>query len=369
MKIKNSLLLQMSFRYSTYGLIDLLRYHDLLDHTFIMTSDDEKERFNDVPSSLQKRGVSEKLIQDRLIELDNYHDCYEVMLENPTNIFLFNKMNGSEIANNIKDISDGDIDQTQIWGCEKGWIPWSRSYYYTQGSRGVFSILAKNGMEYINNTNPNRYDSIQREFKKYLKHFDKKKGNEDVSFNNFILLLLQKNDEKLRSRYTPFKNQKEFFDFVTTNFPDEKNIIVKQHPFNRDEWIKTEHKDRVTDVSDSNVKKKQLFDKADAIVTQNSTTAIEALVFGKKVFTYGREVFSNKNVTYENIHNEEKIKELIESPTTTDRIKRIRLFVSFLEKNQLDHKKMYENINVADYYESRWFIKQIKNQIKSLKNE
>ena len=229
--------------------------------------------------------------------------------------------------------------KTNFLFSEYGWFPWNQCFFISKGGVGYKSDIAK--MTSIDKQ-PDHSDDIES-FKNSL--------NIGTSFNGskFILVTLQNDNicsdgkPDFKYRFSQFKNNKEFLNHVRKITPKEYTILVKNHPNNKKP---TTIPIGMIDISKFNLNKFELYSNMSAMMVINSTSVLEACLFDRPVITFGKCIFSNKNITEEDISSQEQVSEIISKNIDLDRRKR---FANLLFERQINRSKCSKQEYINDH--------------------
>lgn len=221
---------------------------------------------------------------------------------------------------------------------EYGWLPWGQCFYVDNKGVGKNSSIFHHDLN-VPDAKPEELSAIKRSFNN---------GN-PIPFKKFIYVPLQvdtptsdgKKDFKFK--YTQFENNASFLQFVATVVPKEWTILVKKHPASKGNL---KLPSGMIDISDSKLNKHELYSRMDAMMCINSTSAIEALLFNKPVFTYGQDIFCNKGLTHEQVGADQFVSLLAMEPKNASK------FISLLLQRQV-YRHLCQN---QDYINSHYWI-------------
>ena len=230
---------------------------------------------------------------------------------------------------------------------EYGWLPWKECFFIDDQGVGPKSSLMNIDIDQIKVTK--RSDEIKR-----IKHqFNTGKA---VPFKQFVYVPLQvdtptsdgKKDFKFN--YTRFGSNREFLFKVKEIVPSTYTILVKSHPAAKKP---TPVPHGMVDISDMKLNKYELYNRMEAMICMNSTSAIEGMLFEKPVFAYGRDVFSNKRLAYENI---DQRKQFIARMQDRDRnLDRAKKFVNLLLERQVYRHRCSD----PEYVKNHYWVRQL----------
>ncbi len=223
---------------------------------------------------------------------------------------------------------------------EYGWMPWKECFYIDGKGVGARSSL----------TNMSEMPDVQDhadEIEQIKNTFDKGKP---VPFKNFVYVPLQvdtptsdgKKDFKFN--FTRFGSNREFLFKVREVVSPYTTILVKNHPAAKQ---CTKVLPTMVDITDMNLNKYELYDKMQGMVCINSTSALECLLFDKKLFAYGRDIFSNKRIAHENVDSRQMFTRLIEQPHDPFKGKK---FINMLLDRQVYRHKCSDEDYVKSHY-------------------
>lgn len=225
---------------------------------------------------------------------------------------------------------------------EYGWLPWKNCFYIDDKGTGALSS--------INTTPLNNMKTSYNSINELIEIKSTMNQHNIVPFDNFIYVPLQvdtpTSDGKpdFKFQFTWFKTNAEFLKFIQKIVPKDITILVKNHPSNRNP---TKIPASMIDVSNMNLNKYELYSKMKAMMAINSTSVLEAMLFEKNIFTYGRDVFSNKNVTYESIKDKDRFMSLIDS---NNNAQNQRKFISYILQRQFNRNKYKDLDYINNHY-------------------
>ena len=190
----------------------------------------------------------------------------------------------------IKENTDAKIIYT-----EHGWLPQNKTFSIDLlGSNGSSSITQTKSIPSIDSP---QYFSVvkpkQNEYKA-LSSAPNRKG--------YIYVPLQLNTDTQIVNHSPyFKDMKDFIQHIATLF-DKENIVIKVHPkdtpHNKSRYANfCKNYSNVHFIDDMNGIGWCRY--SDRVISINSTSINESLIFSKPVMTYGKNNFYGKGVTYE----------------------------------------------------------------------
>jgi hypothetical protein len=212
---------------------------------------------------------------------------------------------------------------------EYGWLPWNNHFYISRNGTGFDSELTK--LTDISSQAIN-YEEINS-FK------DSFPGGVECNYENFVYVPLQVDRRDFKFNFTRFKRNEDFISHICDVIPSNFNILVKNHPLNKKPTQLRNFK-RVIDISKSNIDKSDIYSRMSAMFCINSTSILEALAYGKKVFAYGDDIFQNKGIVHSKIESSSHIAlELNNDHDPTNGLK----FVSLLFNRQVNRSRCFNN--------------------------
>lgn len=205
------------------------------------------------------------------------------------------------------------IDHRKLLVHEIGYYPWHKTFHLGRG--GVFSEsrlykLTENDLK----DQPVYEEKIEGGIKDLNWG-----GSKDISMfgGSFAYVPLQTTDEHKRNMYSRYEqNNQKFVEFVDDIVPDEYTLLIKEHPaMPPEKYVQYGSlSKRCLNVSNLNFSVHDLINESEFVVAINTTTVVEAIAMGKKVFSYGDEVFCNKGLTYHKVYNSRKFYRAIDKP-------------------------------------------------------
>ncbi len=146
----------------------------------------------------------------------------------------------------------------------------------------------------------------------------KQEESKDISIfgRPFVYVPLQTTDEFKRNAYSCYEqNNQKFIEFVDKIVPNKYALLVKEHPgMPPEKHVRYDTlSERCLNISGLNFSVYDLINESEFVIAINTTTVVEAIAMGKKVFSYGDEIFCNKGLTHHKIYDFEKFRRAIES--------------------------------------------------------
>lgn len=174
---------------------------------------------------------------------------------------------------------------------EHGWLPQKGTFTVdNEGSNGSSENVNKTSLG--NDIDNNFLKQKRKEYRLVARkpHID-----------DYIFIVLQISTDTQITKYSPyFRNMFEFIDYVNATFPKSKKVF-KVHPKDPQKPLIRDYINSLNDtciyVEDTNQIGWGLYSRF--VLSINSTLVNEMLLFYKKVFTFGKNYFSNKGVTLE----------------------------------------------------------------------
>lgn len=210
---------------------------------------------------------------------------------------------------------------------EYGWLPWSRHFYISREGAGVESEIARIPPAYLDSLTVNK-----PEIERFHAVLDT--GNA-FDYDKFIYMPLQKDVNDFKFLYNEFKDNVDYLKFVDAVVPPEFTILVKCHPLYKKKYDLSFSR-RMVDITDAELNKHEMYRRMAAMVCLNSTSILEALAYNAKVFTYGDDLFLNKDITYHRIKTMDEFSRCMGLPVNGDRAQK---FVSLLLSRQIDRAR------------------------------
>lgn len=224
---------------------------------------------------------------------------------------------------------------------EYGWLPWNDCFYIDRKGVGPKSSIRHTNFQDIE-INNDKFNQIKQVFNH---------GTTDSYLNkDFVYVPLQVDSPTSNGKpdfkfnYTRFKNNYEFLSYVIDIVPKDVTILVKKHPASRNPTPNLKSANLI-DISNYNINKFKLLERMLGLICINSTSALEALLFGKRVFTFGHDIFSGNGITFENPGKE--IGDMLRSkydPTSGFK------FIGLLLQRQVERSKCYNPEYIKNHY-------------------
>jgi len=145
---------------------------------------------------------------------------------------------------------------------------------------------------------------------------------------------------------------KKFITYVIKLVPKKFKILFKNHPHNRRPALIPKGPN-IVDITKEQYSKKELITKSLFVLGINSTLLLESLYLGKKVVSFGLDVFSNKELVVDGYGK--KFPEILkEKPKNLDKVDKLL--------NELMTRQIYY-MNDRKYYSDHYWTKVIKKAI------
>lgn len=251
--------------------------------------------------------------------------------------------NGNDDAG--KQITKVLPDQKFLYG-EYGVFFWNKNFYIDRLGVGAKSEIAKT-RNLSESYNTDQWTEDINLLKKELQ------SGESVPFKAFIYVPLQVDspcsDGKpdFKYQFSSFPNNKKFLAFLQKIIPSEMTILVKNHPSNK---IPTPVPSGMVDISNLKLSKYELYSKMSAMCVINSTAAIEACLFNSPIITFGKCLFSNKEITHEHVKTQDDFKRALEINIDEGLRKR---FINLIFERQVDRTKCGNSDYINEHYWTR----------------
>ncbi len=214
---------------------------------------------------------------------------------------------------------------------EYGWLPWSRHFYISREGCGYASEITE-----IDETALEHQPVSERGIANLRKEF---RWGWPVLRRNFIYVPLQKDTNDFKFAFTSFHSNEEFLDFVHEIVPPKMKVLVKEHPMYRRHYDLSKY-GRFINVSGRRLSKASLYRRMAAMIAINSTSILEAILFGGKVFAYGQDLFLNKGLVHFCVTDPHEFATRLEQPQDDERCK---AFISLLLERQVDRLRCLNN--------------------------
>lgn len=210
---------------------------------------------------------------------------------------------------------------------EYGWLPWSAHFYISRRGAGFDSEIAAMRAEDVRGLSIDEVGVAA--FRATLD------VGEALDGDDFIYMPLQKDVNDFKFLYSRFTDNDEFLRFADSIVPEGVKILVKRHPLYKKVYDLS-FSDRMVDISDLNLNKKQIYERMSAMICLNSTSILEALAFGGKVFSYGDDIYVDKGVVHHKLEDKAAFRDRLREATDGDQARR---FVSLLLSRQVNRRR------------------------------
>ncbi len=228
------------------------------------------------------------------------------------------------------------VDQKKLidtFGVEKflfseyGWLPWSSHFYISRLGSGFDSEIAK-----ASKNDLNKIQIRNEEIKDFHRSLDK---GISCNFGNFIYVPMQKDVNDFKFDFTRFESNLEFLQSIEEYIPHDLTILVKRHPLYPVKYDLS-FSDRMVDITHWNINKHEIYQKMKAMACINSTSILEGLSYGKKVFAYGEDIYLNKGLVEFDVSSRESFEMKLAEETDSELCLR---FVSLLFERQINRHR------------------------------
>lgn len=248
---------------------------------------------------------------------------------------------------------------------EIGWLPWEKTHHFLQGGVCAESQLA--GKSEACFMNHEIYtDEINYIISELKSNGETTFSDEFKQYQPFVYVPLQTLGEFKRNAYSDFRDSNEqFVQFIDKIVPREYNLLVKDHPATpeSERLDLTKYSDRLIDISDRGYSIYDCIIESEFVITINSTSVIESILLGKKCFTYGDDVYCNKNLTYHRIYDAEKFRGLIYRDIPNLQNGNNLRFVSYLMDRSIRRDKDHLSHYIKNHY---WNKKLFETRLKDV---
>ena len=214
---------------------------------------------------------------------------------------------------------------------EYGWLPWHRNFYITREGCGPLSDITDMTAADLRGRSVD--DRTLDALRASLDTGSKLKQRE------FVYVPLQTDVDDFKFTLTDFPDNRAFLDFIHEIVPPDLAVLVKRHPLHKKKKYDLKRYGRFVDISDGwfrRVNKAQLYRAMRAMVVVNSTSVIEALLFGGRVFAYGRDLFLNKDVVHFDVRDPAEFAAKLDEPVSEEPQ---RAFLALLLERQIDRAR------------------------------
>lgn len=214
---------------------------------------------------------------------------------------------------------------------EYGWLPWSEHFFISRKGTGFNSEISDLTEESLKSVKirESEIEKLKNNFKKGRFFFKK----------DFIYIPLQKDVNDFKFNFTHFASNEEFLDFIHEIVPKDIQVLVKEHPLYRRHYNYKKY-GRFIDISDKNLSKARIYKRMLGMVCINSTSILEALMFGGRVFAYGQDIFLNKKLVHFQIDSTTEFEKCLNIPVSKTTAK---AFISLLLERQINRKRCINN--------------------------
>lgn len=216
---------------------------------------------------------------------------------------------------------------------EYGWLPWSGNFYLTRLGCSVYSDLAELGEDDLRGrrSDPDVLESLRRSFDHGRRVFGR----------DFVYMPLQKDVDDFKFTLCDFRSNEEFIECAHEVVPREMKVLVRCHPlFQRDYRLERFGRGRFRDVTGRPLNKFQLYRRMAAMLCINSTSILEALLFGGTVFAYGKDLYLNKGLVHFDVRTPEEFRARLAEPPPRELCDG---FTSLLLERQVDRRSCVED--------------------------
>lgn len=214
---------------------------------------------------------------------------------------------------------------------EYGWLPWNENFYISRDGCGHQSDIARMTAADLQSQpiNMRLIERLQNKFK----------GGRALRERDFVYVPLQKDINDFKFKSSPFQHNEEFLDFIHEIVPNGMKVYIKQHPLYPKEYDFKKYGTFV-DISTANYEKKKIYSQMSAMVCINSTSILEAILFGGKVFAYGDDIFCNKDLVEFRVFDRDDFESGLQQHPSEERCLQ---FISLLLERQIHRKRCIRN--------------------------
>ena len=225
---------------------------------------------------------------------------------------------------------------------EYGFLPWQENFYIDDQGVGPLSSITKMDIDKIKVT-----ESDKKEISRIKQKLD---IGSEFMWRDYVYVPLQVDtptsdgNPDFKFQFTQFKNNIEFLNHVRKIVPKDVPILVKNHPASRKP---THIPSDMIDISHKSYNKRFIYQNMLGMICMNSTSVLEALLFDKPVFTFGKDIFSNKGLTIEGATKDDLEKILGRTrwlPSENDK------FISVLLQRQVNRSLCKDKEYVKKHY-------------------
>ena len=228
---------------------------------------------------------------------------------------------------------------------EYGWLPWPANFYISRDGCGMRSEIASIDADALGQVErrPSELSTLRDSFA-YGRQPNLEPGR-------FIYVPLQKDVDDFKFDFCRFDSNVEFIDFLTSVVPPDYTIAIKQHPL----FVRTlplERWERVVEITADDLDKAWIYRSMAAMACINSTSILEAILFGGTVFAFGEDLFLNKGLVHFDVRGADDFAARLHRRPDRERCDR---FLSLLLERQITRRRCIENDRdyIARHYWNR----------------
>ena len=232
---------------------------------------------------------------------------------------------------------------------EYGWMPWSRNFYISRLGCGDRSEIAAMTEADLDGRRVPR-DRLEAMRRSYDRGFGLVPWRRD-----FVYVPLQVDVDDFKFTLTRFENNPAFLDFIHETVPRDLTVVIKRHPLFKHIKYDIKKYGRFVDITGHpRLNKASLYRRMRAMIVINSTSALEALLFRRKVFAYGRDVFLNKGIVEFGVEDRAEFERRLDRPVREDLCD---AFLSLLLERQVDRRRCMADDR--DYIDNHYWTRSL----------
>ena len=219
---------------------------------------------------------------------------------------------------------------------ELGWFPQQDHCYFDEKGVNSHSYIAEQNFEEFTGCKLQEPDKSE---------FVKKEGS-------IVILTQLENDTNLLIGSKRFKNMLQFLKYILSQIPNEKNIIIKTHPLDKqaDRFNILESKN-VSIIKDMPLS--DLYPKAKAVIGINSTGLLEALNYNCNVYFFGEGVLNNKSVAIDCRDQKIQLKDVWQNTLYSTQSNKEKVILGFKDRqiklSELSDKTISECLSLKSF--------------------
>ncbi len=241
-----------------------------------------KEIYDGVTSE----NLSVKLSEVCSARFNFFEDLFATFL--PEKIFIWN--GGHDYQQDFINYCANIGLKKSLFFAELAWFS-QKEYFY-------FDPIGVNGASSISVSKPKPLNSVEtRKICNWLEGFNRQLRKLDT-IEKTVLVPLQLESDTSITEFSPFSTMLDFLNFLDGWLPTELTVYVRNHPLSANNEVLSQMPSRFLLSGDSTLY--DAIEKAEYVVGINSTVLLESLALGKKVYAFGKGVFSSSDAIFTN---------------------------------------------------------------------